>query len=91
MPSEAKEYWQYSQECIKQALHEETQGLRDELLSLARMWTEAALCEELKAKRSAPKSNLRSISAHRRNLNSEGSSRDTCSPATKFSVRAGRN
>jgi len=49
MPSEAKKYWQYSQECTRQAVEAETAELRDQLLDLARMWTEAALCEEMNA------------------------------------------
>ncbi len=56
MPSEAKKYWRYSQECTKQAVEAETEDLRDQLLSLARLWTEAAMCEELSAKRPPPKS-----------------------------------
>jgi hypothetical protein len=47
---EGKKYWQYSRECTRQALEAETPELRDQLLGLARMWTEAALCEELNAK-----------------------------------------
>lgn len=68
MPGEAEKYWEYSRECAKQALEAETPQLRDQLLELARMWTEAALCEELNAMRSAAKSSLRSGSPHRREL-----------------------
>jgi hypothetical protein len=50
MPCEGEKYWQYSRECTRQALEAETPELRDQLLELARMWTEAALCEELNAK-----------------------------------------
>ena len=50
LPSEAEKYWQYSRECIKQALEAETPQLRDQLLDLARTWTEAALIEELNGK-----------------------------------------
>lgn len=45
MPSEAKKYWQYSRECTKQALEVETPTERDQLLDLARFWTEAAVRE----------------------------------------------
>lgn len=58
MAGEAETYWEYSRECTRQALEAETPQLRDQLLELARMWTEAALCEELNAKRLAPKSSL---------------------------------
>jgi hypothetical protein len=58
VPCEAEKYWQYSRECTKQALEAETPGLRDRLLDLARMRTEAALCEELNAKRYLPPSRL---------------------------------
>ena len=51
MPSEAHKYWQYSQECTKQAVQAATPQLRDQLLDLARMWTEAASREELNSKR----------------------------------------
>jgi hypothetical protein len=50
MPCVAKKYWQYSRECTKQAVEAETPELRDQLLELARVWTEAALCEEMNAK-----------------------------------------
>ena len=50
MPCEAEKYWQYSRECAKQAVKAETLELRDQLLDLARVWTEAALCEEMNAK-----------------------------------------
>jgi hypothetical protein len=68
MPGEAEKYWGYSRECTRQALEAETPGLRDQLLGLARMWTEAALCAELNAKRSAPKSSLPSRSSSRREI-----------------------
>ncbi len=51
MLGEAEKYWEYSRECTRQALEAETPQLRDQLLELARTWTEAALCEELNAKR----------------------------------------
>jgi hypothetical protein len=50
MPCEAEKYWRYSRECAKQAVEAETPELRDQLLDLARVWTEAALCEEMNAK-----------------------------------------
>jgi hypothetical protein len=50
MSSEAKQYWQYSRECNRQALQAKTPDLRDQLLDLARMWTEAAVREEINAK-----------------------------------------
>ena len=68
MSGEAEKYWEYSRECAKQALEAETPQLRDQLLELARMWTEAARCEELNVKRFAGKSSLRSGSPHRREL-----------------------
>ena len=68
MPGEAENYWEYSRECITQALEAKTPELRNQLLDLARMWTKAALCAELNAKRSAGKSSLRSGSPHRREL-----------------------
>jgi hypothetical protein len=43
--SEAKKYWQYARECTAQALEAETPQLRDQLLDLARVWTEAAFRE----------------------------------------------
>ena len=52
MPCEAEKYWQYSRECTKQAVQAETLELRDQFLELARVWTEAALCEEMNAKAS---------------------------------------
>jgi hypothetical protein len=48
--SEAEKYWQYSRECTKQALEAETAKDRDQLLDLARVWTEAAVREEINAK-----------------------------------------
>jgi hypothetical protein len=66
MPGEAEKYWEYSRECTKQALEAEVPELRNQLLDLARMWTKAALCAELNAKRSAPKSILPSRSSGRR-------------------------
>ena len=51
MSCEAEKYWQYSRECAKQALEAETPEVRDQLLELARVWTEAALCEEMNARR----------------------------------------
>jgi hypothetical protein len=48
MPSEAEKYWQYSRECMRLAL--EAPELCDQLLELARLWTEAALCEQMNAK-----------------------------------------
>ena len=51
MSCEAEKYWQYSRECAKQALDAETPELRDQLLELARVWTEAGLCEEMNARR----------------------------------------
>ena len=68
MPSEAEKYWEYSRECTRQALEAEVPELRNQLLDLARMWTKAALCAELNAKRSAAESSLRSRSPHRREL-----------------------
>jgi hypothetical protein len=53
MPSEAEKYWQYSRECTKQALEAETPELRDQLLGLARVWTEAALREQMNIESSA--------------------------------------
>lgn len=50
MPSEAEKYWQYSRECTRQALEAETAQQRDQLLGLAKVWTEAALYEEMSAK-----------------------------------------
>ena len=50
MSCEAQKYWQYSRECAKQALEAETPEVRDQLLELARVWTEAALCEEMNAR-----------------------------------------
>ena len=58
MPSEAKKYWQYARECSRQAVEAETPELRGQLLDLARVWTEAAMCEELNPNRSSPKSTL---------------------------------
>ena len=68
MPCEAEKYWQYSRECAKQALEAKTPGLRDQLLDLARMWTEAALCEELNGKRHLPSSRFPLRSSHKRDL-----------------------
>jgi hypothetical protein len=68
VPSEAKKYWRYSRECTKQAFQAETPELRDQLLDLARMWTEAALCEELNAKRYGPPSRLPLRSPNEREL-----------------------
>jgi hypothetical protein len=48
--SEAEKYWQYSQECTRQAVEADTPELRDQLLDLARLWTEAAVREELNSK-----------------------------------------
>jgi hypothetical protein len=48
--SEAENYWQYSQECIRQAVEADTSELRDQLLDLARLWIQAALCEESNSK-----------------------------------------
>jgi hypothetical protein len=50
MPSEAEKYWRYSRECTKQAVEAETPGLRDQLLELARVWTEAALLARMSGK-----------------------------------------
>ena len=49
MKSEAEKYWQYAKECSKQALEADTPQLRDQLLGLVRIWTEAAVCEETRA------------------------------------------
>ncbi len=68
MPSEAETYWQYSRECTRQAVQAETPELRDQLLDLARVWTEAALREELNAKRSTVKPSLPVKSANGREL-----------------------
>jgi hypothetical protein len=68
MRGEAKKYWEYSRECTKQAFEAEVPELRNQLLDLARMWTQAALSKGLNAKRSAAKSSLRSGSPHRREL-----------------------
>jgi hypothetical protein len=54
MSSEAEEYWQYSRECAKQAVQADTPEHRDQLLDLVRVWTEAALCEEMNAKAGTP-------------------------------------
>ena len=51
MPSEAEKYWQYSRECTKQAVESETPELQQRLLELARLWTEAAFCDERNADR----------------------------------------
>lgn len=59
MACEGQKYWQYSRECTRQALEAETPELRNQLLDLARMWTEAAVCEELNAKAYVPPSRLR--------------------------------
>jgi hypothetical protein len=48
MSSAAEMYWRYSQKCTRQAVEAETDELRDQLLGLARLWTEGAVCEELK-------------------------------------------
>jgi hypothetical protein len=60
---EGQKYWEYSRECARQALEAETPELRDQLLDLARMWTEAAVCEELNVKGYVPpsRSSKRSI------------------------------
>ena len=68
MPSHAKRYWQYSQECSRQAVEAETPELRDQLLDLARVWTEAAICEELNSNRPSPKSKLPQDLSKRREL-----------------------
>jgi hypothetical protein len=68
MPSEAKKYWQYSQECSRQAIEAETPKLRDQLLDLARVWAEAALLDELNVKHSVPKSRLPQRSPNGRTL-----------------------
>jgi hypothetical protein len=68
MPSHAKRYWQYSQECSRQAVEAETPELRDQLLDLARVWTEAAMCEELNGSRPSPKSKLPRDLSKRREL-----------------------
>jgi len=52
--SEAKKYWQYSRECTKRAIQAETPKVRDQLLELARVWTEAALSEQMNAKELRP-------------------------------------
>lgn len=43
MPCVAQGYWQYSQECIRQAVEADTPELRDQMLELARTWNQAAL------------------------------------------------
>jgi hypothetical protein len=48
--SAAAQYWQYSQQCARQAVEAEEPRQRDRLLDLARLWTEAALREELHCK-----------------------------------------
>jgi hypothetical protein len=58
MPPEAEKYWQYSRECTKQAVEAETPELRDQLLGLARLWTEAALREQTNV---APRRQPRSV------------------------------
>ena len=68
MPCEAEKYWQYSRECSQQAVEAETPELRDQLLDLARMWTEAALYEELNTKRYLPPSRLPLRSSNNREL-----------------------
>jgi hypothetical protein len=68
MPSEAKKYWQYAQECSRQAVEVEAPEVRDQLLELARVWTEAAMCEELNANRPSPKSMLPQDLSKRREL-----------------------
>ena len=50
LSSEAEKYWQYSQECARQAVEANTPELRDQLLGLARLWTAAALRKELNSK-----------------------------------------
>lgn len=50
MPSEAQTYWQYSKECTRQAVQADDPKLRDQLLELARVWTEAAVREEINVK-----------------------------------------
>jgi hypothetical protein len=50
VPSEADKYLQYARECAKQALDAETPEERDQLLDLSRVWTEAALREQLNAR-----------------------------------------
>lgn len=54
MPSEAEKYWQYSRECTKQALEAQEPELRDQLLDLARVWTEPATREAMHARVSWP-------------------------------------
>ena len=68
MPADAKRYWQYAQECSRQAVEAATPELRDQLLDLARVWTEAAMCEELTANRPSPKSKLPQDLSKRREL-----------------------
>ena len=68
MPGEAEKYWEYSRECTEQALEAEVPELRNQLLDLARMWTQAALSVELNAKRSAAKSSLPSRSSSRHEI-----------------------
>jgi hypothetical protein len=48
--SESEKYWQYSQECSRQAVEADTPEFRDQLLELARLWTQAALREESNSK-----------------------------------------
>jgi hypothetical protein len=68
MPGESEKYWEYSRECTEQALETEVPALRNQLLDLARMWTQAALSVELNAKRSAAKSSLPLRSSSRREI-----------------------
>jgi hypothetical protein len=68
MPGESEKYWEYSRECTEQALEAEVPELRNQLLDLARMWTQAARSVELNAKRSAAKSSLPSRSSSRREI-----------------------
>jgi hypothetical protein len=51
VPSEADKYLQYARECAKQALDAETPEERDQLLDLSRVWSEAALREQLSARK----------------------------------------
>jgi len=84
MPSEAKKYWQYSQECTRQAVEAETAELRDQLLDLARMWTEAALCEEMNAANRSSLNVAAKIVESGVNFNAEYWCRGNISPAAKL-------
>ena len=55
MPSQAKKYLEYAQQCVRLAEHAHSPQHRDKLLELACMWMDAALTEE---KHSGPRVEL---------------------------------